>query len=573
MSDSEFQEYLGRIEKLYKNGKISKSKFLKLKMKGTNIPDDFIERDLRNSQYIAKKAKQMLEEVVSNVTTTTGSITDRLRRDWQLINVLKEINLPKYEKLGLIETIISKNGKPEKRIKDWTKRNDHRHHAMDALTVAFTSYSHVQYLNYMNARHNESHKKYHDVYGIEKKCLYRDEKNKLLFMPPMPIKEFRSEAKKALENILISIKAKNKVVTRNKNKIKVKGGYETKIELTPRGQLHKETIYGKIKKYKTKLEKIGTSYDAEKIQLVANSKYKKALLARLNEFDGNPKKAFGGRNAPNKNPIYVDYEKTITLPEKVKLVWFDDNYTIRKEITSELKIEKVIDVGIQNILQKRLNAFNGDKKKAFLNLDGNPIWLNKEKNIAINRVTITGVSNAIPIHDQKDHNGKYILNDNGQKQPVDFVSTGNNHHVAIYRDEDGNLQEEVVSFFEAVARVNESLPIINKNKNGWEFLFTMKQNEYFIFPSNDFDPIEIDLLDPQNAYLITPHLFRVQKISTKNYVFNHHLETSAVDGELLKSKKELSGITYNFIQTPTKLEGIIKVRINHLGQIVKVGEY
>ena len=139
------------------------------------------------------------------------------------------------------------------------------------------------------------------------------------------------------------------------------------------------------KKYKTKLEKIGTSYDAEKIQLVANSKYKKALLARLNEFDGNPKKAFGGRNAPNKNPIYVDYEKTITLPEKVKLVWFDDNYTIRKEITSELKIEKVIGVGIQNILQKRLNAFNGDKKKAFLNLDGNPIWLNKEKNIAINR--------------------------------------------------------------------------------------------------------------------------------------------------------------------------------------------
>jgi CRISPR-associated endonuclease Csn1 len=38
---------------------------------------------------------------------------------------------------------------------------------------------------------------------------------------------------------------------------------------------------------------------------------------------------------------------------------------------------------------------------------------------------------------------------------VDFVSTGNNHHVAIYRDNKGNLQEEVVSFYDAVVRSQE----------------------------------------------------------------------------------------------------------------------
>ena len=59
----------------------------------------------------------------------------------------------------------------------------------------------------------------------------------------------------------------------------------------------------------------------------------------------------------------------------------------------------------------------------------------------------------------------------------------------------------------------------------------------------------------------------------QNYLFVHHLETKAIDGDILKKKKELSGITYNFIQTPTKLKGIIKVSINHLGQIVRVGEY
>ncbi len=109
--------------------------------------------------------------------------------------------------------------------------------------------------------------------------------------------------------------------------------------------------------------------------------------------------------------------------------------------------------------------------------------MNKEKGISIKRVTITGVNNVETLHSKKDHNGKYILDDNGKKQAVDFVSTGNNHHVAIYRDEKGKLQDEVVSFYEAVGRVNEGLPIIDKEKDGLEFLFTMKQNEYFVFPS------------------------------------------------------------------------------------------
>ncbi len=577
LNEEEFNQYVARIEKLYSENKISKAKYNKLKMKGTNIPDGFIERDLRDSQYIAKKAKEMLEEVVRTVNTTTGSITNHLRSDWQLVNVMKELNLSKYETLGLVEFINGKNGTPEKQIRDWTKRNDHRHHAVDALIVAFTSYAHVQYLNYMNARNNKRHSKYHEVYGIEQKYLYKDEQNKRLFKPPMPIAEFRQEAKKHLENILISFKAKNKVVTRNKNKIRIKGknNFKEKIELTPRGQLHKETIYGKIKTYKIKEEKIGITFDYEKIQMLANEKYKNALVRRLNEFNGNSRKAFGGKNSPAKNPIFVDEEKVVSVPEKIKLVWFEDNFTIRKKISPDIKVEKIIDTGIKRILQKRLDDFDGDSKIAFSNSDENPIWLNKEKGIAIKRVTISGVSNVQALHYKKDHNGNFILDVNGEKQPVDFVSTGNNHHVAIYRDEDGNLQDEVVSFYEAVHRVNAGLPIINKNKNGLTFLYTMKQNECFIFPSDDFDPNEIDIVDPGNASIISPNLFRVQKLSrveygnsvVRDYVFRHHLETLLID------KKETRDITYKVFKSLNNLHGIVKVRINHLGQIVKVGEY
>jgi CRISPR-associated endonuclease Csn1 len=48
--------------------------------------------------------------------------------------------------------VEKKDGSFKERIVDWSKRNDHRHHAMDALTVAFTKHQYIQYLNYLNAR-------------------------------------------------------------------------------------------------------------------------------------------------------------------------------------------------------------------------------------------------------------------------------------------------------------------------------------------------------------------------------------------------------------------------------------
>lgn len=561
-------EYQIRVEELYKNGKegISKGKFKKLLMKGDEIPDGFVERDLRNSQYIAKKAKELLEEVCRTVNTTTGSITDRLREDWQLVNVMQELNWDKYHKLGLTYYEVNREGKRLPRIKDWTKRNDHRHHAMDALTVAFTKYNHVQYLNNLSARKDEHHKMAPNIKAIENKELYKDENGKLKFKPPMPLEVFRAEAKKHLENTLISFKAKNKVVTPQKNKIK--GSDKVQKTLTPRGQLHNETIYGSIRQYKTTLVKIGGSFDELTIQKVSRKKYRDALLKRLEEFGSDPKKAFTGKNSLEKNPIYLDALQTQKVPEKVNLVEEEIIYTIRKPISHELKIDKVIDAKVKRILQERLDKFGGDPKKAFVNLEDDPIWLNQAKGIAIKSVTISGVSNAIALHDKRDKFGKPILDENGNTQAVDFVNTGNNHHVAIYRDANGNLQENVVSFFEALARVNAGLSIIDKEykkEEGWEFLFTLKQNEYFVFPNEHtgFNPAEINLLDEANFHLISPNLFRVQKFTIKDYFFRHHLETSVED------KPETKGISFKRIGL-SGLKGAVKIRINHLGKIVEV---
>ncbi|MFV8328421.1 type II CRISPR RNA-guided endonuclease Cas9 [Flavobacterium sp. ZS1P14] len=573
LNEFEFSQYENRMKDLFKSGKIKYTKYKKLLMADHEIPEDFIERQLRETQYIAKKAKEILLEVSRNVTTTIGSVTDKLREDWELVDVMKELNWGKYDKLGLTFEEKGKNGERLNKILNWTKRNDHRHHAMDAITVAFTKPAYIQYLNNLNARNKED-KKGTEIYGIETKYLQKDKNGKLRFKKPMP--HFREEAKKQLESIIISYKAKSKVVTKNKNISKKNGGINQKIQLTPRGQLHKETVYGKLQQYATKEEKVNANFTVEYINKVAKKQYREALLTRLSENDNDPKKAFTGKNALVKNPIYLDAEKKDALPEKVKIVWIEDDYAIRKDISPELKIEKVIDVGIKRILQKRQHDYNGDAKKAFSNLDENPIWLNKEKGIAIKRVTISGVSNAQALHSKKDHLGNEILGEDGKTIGVDFVSTGNNHHVAIYKDEKGNLQEEVVSFYDAVVRSNLGLTVINKNHaNGWKFLFTMKQNEFFIFPSETFNPQEIDLQNPNNYHLISPNIFRVQKLSIvkygntniRDFVFRHHLETTVED------KKELVNITYKQIKSLSPLKEIIKARINHLGQIVQLGEY
>lgn len=592
--EQDFLTYISNVEALYKEKKISKAKYQKLLKKETDIGDGFIERDLRESQYIAKKAKEMLFKITRSVVSTSGNITDRLREDWGLINVMKELNLPKYRALGLTEMQERKFGRKVEVIKDWTKRNDHRHHAMDALTVAFTKHSHIQYLNYLNARKNENHKLHRNIIGIESleteiKTDNEGNKNRV-FKEPIP--NFRQVAKEHLENVLISHKAKNKVVTKNKNRIKTKKGEKVQTELTPRGQLHKETVYGKYHYYNSKEEKVSAKFDLETIQKVSNPVYKQALLERLSENGNDPKKAFSGKNSPSKNPIYLNDSKTETLPEKVKLVWLEADYSIRKDVTpenfkDEKSINKVLDEGIRRILKDRLKEFDGDAKKAFSDIEKKPIWLNEEKGISIKRVSISGVKNAEPLHYKKDHFGKEILDNEGNKIPVSFVSTGNNHHVAIYKapvldkkgaivlDENGQpkyaLEENVVSFFEAVERVNQDLPIIDKTHNqhlGWEFLFTMKQNEMFVFPNEQtgFNPAEIDLLDPKNKERISLNLFRVQKIATKDYTFRHHLETT------VETKSELKDITFKRVGI-NGIDGIVKVRLNHLGDIVWVGEY
>ena len=99
------EEYLSRVDIAYQEGRISKTKRDHLLWAKEDIPQDFIDRQLRQSQYIAKKAVEILYPAFRNVFATSGSVTDFLRHIWGYDEILHKLNLPKYRDAELTEMV------------------------------------------------------------------------------------------------------------------------------------------------------------------------------------------------------------------------------------------------------------------------------------------------------------------------------------------------------------------------------------------------------------------------------------------------------------------------------------
>jgi CRISPR-associated endonuclease Csn1 len=71
-------------------------------------------------------------------------------------NVLMNLQLPKYKELGqtILKEWTSDHGKrkhQKEEIANWTKRDDHRHHAVDALVIACTKQGYIQRINTLSS--------------------------------------------------------------------------------------------------------------------------------------------------------------------------------------------------------------------------------------------------------------------------------------------------------------------------------------------------------------------------------------------------------------------------------------
>lgn len=564
-SQQEFDAYVERVNLLYSNKIINKTKLDKLLMSEDKIPDNFIDRQLRESQYIAKKAREILQTICHNVWSTSGTVTAELRHLWGWDDVTMNLQMPKCKELGLTETIEwesehGKNKHSKEVIKDWTKRDDHRHHAIDALIIACTKQGFIQRFNTLNAS------KTREDMQMEVEQYSEQYKEKLSLLEKYIISQCPlsiAEVEDAVAQILISFKSGKKVAVKGKRKVGKRGNKKVVQEeiIVPRGALHEDGLYGSIQQYKK-----GTN----KLENVIVKKYKLGIGSQGFLFTGKE-----------------------TIKEKEK----KDKKTglIQKVIEDKIKtsLDSIVDKGIREIILDRLNrgfengkTYKDDVKKAFenfKNLENNPIFSDKNQKHPIHSVRcFTGLSAVVPV--KKDEKGNEI----------GFVKPGNNHHIAIYSDKDGNKSEHACTFWHAVERKKYSIPIVIKSTNEiWDKILLANENTYLqsflelLPPAN----LELELSMQQNEMFIlgmtyedvkiaienndykriSEHLYRVQKISLKpssgqiDIVFRHHLETKLVDDSNSKASKR-----YFNVQSLKALFSLnpVKVKIDCLGSIV-----
>lgn len=582
---NDFQTYLEKVNALFekKNGGISRTKLDNLLCEGDNIPSDFVERMKKDSQYIAKESVKMLKSICENTYTTTGQVTDLLREKWELKHLLQELSIPKYEGINKVgkRNIKDKDGKviAVPSIEGWTKRDDHRHHAVDALICALTDQKIIFKLNNMNK-----------IYLDKRGALSNEQREELLeegydlkifadqagYDFPLPMKDLRKQAKEHLEGLFISFKKDSKVLSRSIDKYK-------KTYWIPRGRLHEETVMGRTKRQVP--QKLNAKFNS--VDQIVDGEIKNMISKHLMEHDSNPKVAFTAK-ALKKSPLE---HKGKMLSEV--MVWEEVGSKRVKlaETFSVKQLSEVIDPGIKAILEERIEAF-GSLKNAMKNLNEHPIWQNSEKGISIKSVKVYDTNKAIPLHYKKDHFGE-MIQENDELIPVDYVKPGENHHALIYQDEQGNYKERVISFWNAVKlgmlNVEETgspFPIISRADDVelGKFQFSLQKNDLFVFDlkhsKNPSEENEIDFHELNNRKQISNRLFRLQKMSKKSsgafeIRFRHHLETQVVrkdkEGKSL-DEKELKEVAWIELASRKDLKRLTKIRINHLGDIVHIGE-
>ncbi len=496
--EAEVTRYINLVNKAKEDGKISKTKWEHLLWRKADIPQDFIERQLRQSQYIARKAVEILKAGYRHVYTTSGNVTDFLRSEWGYNEVLELLNLPRYNEVD--DMTEWNEAKHRESIIGWTKRMDHRHHAIDAVTIAQTSQSVIQRLNTLNASReqmfDEVQKEAAEQHFNEKKSLLQKWVDTQAHLPVSAVKE-------AADGILISFRAGKRVTTPAKRAV-YHGGKRTVVQTglqVPRGALSEETVYGKQ----------------------------------------------------------------------------GDKYVVKYPLTHpSMKPENIIDPTIQQLVIDRIKANGGNQKTAFAES------LYSAKGMEIKSVRCyTGL---------KDESMRAVRC-NEQGEGIGFVKTGNNHHIAIYKDKDGKYQEQVVSFWDAVERKHYGVPVVIDNPKSvwdnlinsdlpqefletlphddWQFVVSMQQNEMFILGMEDSE--YTTAMENKDYQTLNKYLYRMQKVKLSDYYFRYHVETSVDDKydgkENLQRSKDLrklmrlTSIKAFFAQHPHK------VRINILGEI------
>lgn len=561
-SEQEFNSFLDRVEELYKSSKISRTKRDRLLMSAADIPSDFINRDLRETQYITRKSMEILSDVVRNVHASSGLVTDFFRHAWGYDTILHDINLPRYEAAGLTEDVEFETHEQKHtahRIKNWSKRKDHRHHALDALVVALTRQGYIQRLNTLNAA-SDGEDDNEKRSGLDKWAAERPhiERQKVI---------------EALEEIAISFKPGKKLTTPGKRYV-LKNGKRVCVQTgvtVPRAPLHKETIYGQIK-IDDGMKSL--KYALQNISLIKDDGIRQQLALQLQENEGNIAMTI---KSLKKNNLEINgksvenvrcYREEIVVRYPVETIRYKD-------------IDYIVDAHIREIVKTRFAEVGNIDKEFLKSLAERPLFSDKAQNHQIKAIRlISGLKPSTLAGVRKNELGEII----------GYAQTRNNHHLAFYRNSDGKIVESVVSFWDCVKRKLAGLPPIIKNPSeAWdmvlangnsdlfkgiaatlppddsEFVMSLQRNEMVVLGMSDEQ--WSDAVASNDIRTINKHLYRVWKLRSGEYCFKFQTNTSAAieDGDKeIKQFYRITSISFLIDLHPRKVTISILGKFNNL---------
>jgi len=176
------------------------------KFLATEVKDDFLNSQFTNSAYIGTEVRDLLRTTCKDVRVTNGQLTSLLRNRWSLNRLLNN-------------------------EADQKNRDDHRHHAVDALVIACTTQSLVQKISSESKFDHTGWQQLPDI--------------------GLPWSTFRADVGAKLSGMLVSYKGGKRLLSTKLNKYRHSKAHEGKPEkyqrtVAVRGPLHEETLYGRI---------------------------------------------------------------------------------------------------------------------------------------------------------------------------------------------------------------------------------------------------------------------------------------------------------------------------------------
>lgn len=500
------QEKVTQKKKEVRKQTISYSKYQRLLWLKKDIPADFLERQLRLTQYISRQAMSILQQGIRRVTASEGGVTARLRSLWGYDDILHSLNLDRYKSMGETELVTKYPNSEEDesmkcRIIDWSKRKDHRHHAIDALVVACTRQGYIQRLNRLSSEADRNEMRQETELRKEPTA----DKLSLLERWLSQRSHFSvQDVSDKVAEILISYPKPKRTHTWGRNRYKKKktadGKEKTCVQtrvLVPRGELMEASLYGKI--ISNGEERIVKRYPLHALKGTVVDPRLRELITQREQ--GHTTEAKGA-------PLYLDAEKK----QEVRSV---------RCYAAKLSTDKAIPL-----------CYDEQGKAITFAKSGS------NHHVAIYRTAQGELTELLVSFWDAVDRARYGL--------------------PLIIKHPREVAEQILQRDDIPEKVLRVLPPAD-----YEFVDSFQQNEMVIVGLSDEELQRA--IDQQDYRMLSEHLYRVQQISSMYYVFRYHLETSVADDKNTKGRIP----KFHRIQSfkSYKAKNIRKVRIDLLGRI------